>query len=63
LAYEARSITQPCARGRRNPAGIAEFTLDSWNTTLAGEAADWNLLRRMLAAGVRCEFVERIMAA
>jgi glycosyltransferase involved in cell wall biosynthesis len=43
-------------------AGIAEFMLYDYNAHLRGEPADWNLARRMLEAGVKFEFVDRIVA-
>jgi glycosyltransferase involved in cell wall biosynthesis len=42
-------------------AGLTTFLYDS-NAHLIGEPADWNLARRMLEAGVRFEYVERIVA-
>ncbi len=41
-------------------AGLTSFLYDA-NAHLVGEPADWNLARRMLEAGVRFEFVERIV--
>lgn len=41
-------------------AGLTAFLYDA-NAHLVGEPADWNLARRMLEAGVRFEFVERIV--
>jgi glycosyltransferase involved in cell wall biosynthesis len=39
---------------------LTAFLYDA-NAHLVGEPADWNLARRMLEAGVRFEFVERIV--
>lgn len=41
-------------------AGLTDFLYDA-NAYLAGEPGDWNLARRMLEAGVRFDFVERIV--
>ncbi len=41
-------------------AGLTSFLYDA-NAYLADEPADWNLARRMIEAGVRFEFVERIV--
>jgi glycosyltransferase involved in cell wall biosynthesis len=43
-------------------AGLTTFLYDA-NAHIVGEAADWNLARRMLEAGVRFEFVDRIVAS
>lgn len=40
--------------------GLTDFLYDV-NAHLAGEAGDWNLARRMLEAGVRFDFVERVV--
>lgn len=42
--------------------GLTAFLYDA-NAHLVNEPADWNLARRMLEAGVRFEFVERIVTA
>jgi glycosyltransferase involved in cell wall biosynthesis len=41
-------------------AGLTHFLYDA-NSHLLDEPADWNLARRMLEAGVRFEFVEKIV--
>lgn len=41
-------------------AGLIAFLYDA-NAHLVGEPADWNLARRMLEAGVRFEFLDRIV--
>jgi glycosyltransferase involved in cell wall biosynthesis len=41
-------------------AGLTDFAYDV-NAHLVGEAGDWNLARRMLEAGVRFDFVERVV--
>jgi glycosyltransferase involved in cell wall biosynthesis len=42
-------------------AGLTMFTYDV-NAHLSEEPADWNLARRMLEAGVRFEFLQRVVA-
>lgn len=42
-------------------AALTDFLYDA-NAHLNGEAGDWNLARRMLEAGVRFEFIERIVS-
>jgi len=41
-------------------AGLVDFLYDA-NAYLAGEPGDWNLARRMAEAGVRLDFVERVV--
>lgn len=41
-------------------AGLTAFLYDA-NTYLTGEPTDWNLARRMLEAGVRFDFLDRIV--
>jgi glycosyltransferase involved in cell wall biosynthesis len=41
-------------------AGLTAFLYDA-NTDLTGEPTDWNLARRMLEAGVRFDFLDRIV--
>jgi glycosyltransferase involved in cell wall biosynthesis len=42
-------------------AGLTGFLYDA-NAYMVGEPADWNLARRMLEAGVRFDFIERIVS-
>ncbi len=42
--------------------GLTGFLYDA-NAHMAGEPADWNLARRMLEAGVRFDFVDRIVTS
>jgi glycosyltransferase involved in cell wall biosynthesis len=44
-------------------AALAQHFLYDINAYLVGEPADWNLARRMLEAGIRFEFVERVVTA